>query len=145
MYVLDTDILIEIIRNNTIVIEHLKKVPDSATICTTLINIAELYYGAFHSSQAEKNLSQVKKIESTFRVLCLTKLAIVEYGKIKSFLKKQGTLIADNDLFIASITKANGGTLVTHNTKHFEKVPDLELEDWFSNLMRIEVSEHEGS
>jgi tRNA(fMet)-specific endonuclease VapC len=39
-------------------------------------------------------------------------------------------LIGLNDLLIASTALAYGATLVTHNTREFERVPDLQIEDW---------------
>src|ERR1017187_857110 len=45
-------------------------------------------------------------------------------------LTAQGTPIGPNDLMIASIARAHGLTLVTHNTREFSRVPGLKLEDW---------------
>ena len=53
-----------------------------------------------------------------------------EYGIIKAELSRQGMLIGPNDLLIASIAKANGLILVTHNVGEFSRVVGLQIEDW---------------
>jgi predicted nucleic acid-binding protein len=45
-------------------------------------------------------------------------------------LSKLKSLDEDNDLFIASIALSRNLTLVTHNTHHYERIPNLCLEDW---------------
>lgn len=130
MYVLDTDIIIAILKNNAKVLKNIKELTEDVKIYTTIINMAELYYGAYHSQQVENNLIKVKKVEERFKMLSLTKTAIIEYGKIKSRLNQEGIPLADNDLFIASITKCRNFILVTHNTRHFKRIPGLKIEDW---------------
>ena len=53
------------------------------------------------------------------------------FGKIKVHIQKIGKSADDMDLLIAATALANRMTLVTHNTKHFEMIPDLNLADWF--------------
>jgi predicted nucleic acid-binding protein len=52
------------------------------------------------------------------------------YGYLRTDLEKQGKLIGPYDLFIASISLANGATLITHNTTEFSRVSGLIIEDW---------------
>ena len=52
------------------------------------------------------------------------------FAEQKAVLKKQGTLVADMDLMIASITLRHKATLVTNNTKHFARINGLKLENW---------------
>jgi len=51
-------------------------------------------------------------------------------AEIYSDLRKKGELIDDIDILIAGIAKANNLVLVTHNRSHFERIMDLEIEDW---------------
>ena len=53
-------------------------------------------------------------------------------GKTMAYLAAKGKPIGDRDILIASHALSLGMTIVTHNTKEFERVPDLELEDWIS-------------
>ncbi len=51
-------------------------------------------------------------------------------GQIRAQLQKLGTPIGSYDLQIAAIALANNLILVTHNTREFERVEGLKLEDW---------------
>ena len=53
-----------------------------------------------------------------------------EYGRIRADLKRKGTLIGANDLLIAAQAKSLDVTLVTNNTREFERVEGLKLENW---------------
>lgn len=52
------------------------------------------------------------------------------YGKLKAELEKKGSPLDDADLLIASVALANNALLVTNNTRHFNKVPSLQIENW---------------
>ena len=54
----------------------------------------------------------------------------VAYGQLREQLAREGTPIGPNDLLIAATARANGATLVTHNTAEFARVPSLAIEDW---------------
>jgi tRNA(fMet)-specific endonuclease VapC len=54
------------------------------------------------------------------------------FGDIRAFLAKQGTPIGPYDLQIAAIAIANDLTVVTNNTREFERVPGIKLEDWLT-------------
>ena len=57
--------------------------------------------------------------------------ALETYGRLKHHLEKQGLPIDDFDLLIGSVAKQSDLVLATHNLKHFSRIPDLVLEDWF--------------
>jgi predicted nucleic acid-binding protein len=61
-----------------------------------------------------------------------TSQAADHYGQIKALHKRQGTPIGEVDTQIAAHALAEDLILVTHNTRHFEKVPGLKLEDWMA-------------
>ncbi len=52
------------------------------------------------------------------------------FGGIRAQLAANGTTIGAYDLQIAAIALANNLILVTHNTKEFSRIPQLQLEDW---------------
>ena len=56
--------------------------------------------------------------------------AVEHYVDIRSTLEESGSLISQPDLWIAAITRAAGGILVTNNSQEFSRVPGLMLEDW---------------
>ena len=52
------------------------------------------------------------------------------YGAIRAQLERAGTPIGNNDLWIAAHALALGVTLVSNNTREFERIPKLKLANW---------------
>src|SRR5207237_6651618 len=94
--------------------------------------VAELCFGAVRSGPANKkcNFALIAQLRQQFASLPFDDRAAEEYGRIRAHLASLGTPIGPNDLMIAAIARANGLTLVTHNTVEFSRVPGLQLEDW---------------
>lgn len=91
---------------------------------------AELFFGAYKSSKKEANLVLLEKLSGQFNSLPFDDTASQIYGRIRADLATRGKPIGPNDLMIAAIALANNVTLVTHNTREFERVAGLKLEDW---------------
>jgi predicted nucleic acid-binding protein len=130
VYLLYTDICIELLRSNSRVVSNIEKLPEDTKVYTSIINASELLYGAYLSDKKEQRIVEVKNFLSDIEVLGIDLRSAEIYGELKSVLKQKGNLIADNDLFIASVAKRNELTLITHNIKHFEKISGLKIEDW---------------
>lgn len=101
---------------------------DDVVVCSVVK--AELFYGAYHSQNPSKNLVNQQRFLMLFRSLPFDDIAAIEYGRIRSELAKVGKPIGGNDLMIAAIAIANNLILVTHNTKEFSRVTDLQIDDW---------------
>jgi tRNA(fMet)-specific endonuclease VapC len=130
MYFLDTNICIYYLRGiYNSVEEKLKSIPIHE-IKIPIIVKAELLYGIEKSKLKESNKNVYRKFIGAFEIINLDDEALNQYAKIRLKLEKDGTVIGSNDLLIASITLARGGTLVTHNTKEFKRIPGLMIEDW---------------
>ena len=127
--VLDSDILIYFLKGQLEIVEKLSGYP-AETLFTTRINYTELFYGAYHSSKVAYNLQKISALFAILPILEFNQQASLIFAQDKAALKRQGNLIADMDLMIASITKANGFTLVSNNGKHFERIENLQMERW---------------
>lgn len=128
-YMLDTNIVIYVIKHKPIEVrERFNSV--FSQICVSSITVAELVYGAENSAQPEHNLMVVENFLSRLQVLDYGTEAAIQYGNIKAYLKKLGQLISDNDLHIAAHARSKGFILVTNNTKEFNRVPALQLDNW---------------
>ena len=128
MKLLDTDVCIEILRGNARVIERRRRTPDE--VATTWITACELAYGAAKSRAPESNRALVVAFLATLPILELDWAAAERFGRLKADLERAGTLLADADLLIATITLARGAGLVTGNRRHYERIPELRIEDW---------------
>jgi tRNA(fMet)-specific endonuclease VapC len=93
------------------------------------VTIAELTYGALHSKAVERHLQEPKEIEETFTVLPLGNWAR-DYAEIRQSLVSQGMIVGDFDIIIGVTARRYGLTVVTHNIKHFEKMPGVQCVDW---------------
>jgi tRNA(fMet)-specific endonuclease VapC len=60
----------------------------------------------------------------------LDRSAAVEAAAIRAQLEQKGISIGPYDLLISGLARSRDMTLVTNNTKEFERVADLHLENW---------------
>ena len=129
-YMLDTN-TIAYARNRkpACVLERLLQ-HDPSEICISSITMAELEYGVFNSSKPLQNRTALLMFLSGITILPFDTDASLEYGDIRYKLKTSGAIIGGNDLLIAAHARSQGLTLVTHNTKEFSRVENLQLEDW---------------
>ncbi len=130
-HLLDTNSCVDHLRRgpaSNIAAKLAAVVPGSVALCSVVV--AELLYGAHRSVRKAQTLSEVQAFCSNFQSLAFDGPAADEYGWLRAHLVAVGTPIGPNDLLIGSIARANGLTLVTHNTKEFSRVPGLNLEDW---------------
>ncbi|WP_199317370.1 PIN domain-containing protein [Planktothricoides raciborskii] len=82
------------------------------------------------SSNSLRNLSRQQEFLDMFVSLPLDDLAARKAGEIRNNLAALGTPIGPYDLLIAAIAIVNNLTLVTHNTREFDRVSELRVEDW---------------
>ena len=131
-YLLDTNILSDLVRNpqGSVAAQITKAGED--TICTSIIVAAELRYGAIKSNSA-KLAERIDMILSALEILPLETPADRQYASLRHHLTRQGTLIGPNDLLIAAHALAGGLTLVTANAGEFSRVPGLKVENWLQS------------
>lgn len=125
-YILDTNIVIRIFAKDKHV---LRKIESSKEVFVPSIVIGELCYGAYKSIKIGENLSKIEQLKRDTPILYCTYEIAQEYGKIKAELKKAGTPIPENDIWIAAFARHHGLPLST-NDHHFENVNDLKLAKW---------------
>ena len=128
MYVLDTNICIELMAGDRRVIEHMAAL-ERVRVSVSAVTIAELAYGAARCAKPDYELAQVNRLVRNFVVLPVDSAVAMQYGAVKWHLASRGELLEDNDLFIAATALSRGFTLVTHD-RGFSPIPDLPLEDW---------------
>ncbi len=130
MYLLDTNICIYTIKKKPLeVLTTLKQKPKKE-IYISSITIAELEYGIAKSQFPEKNRIALIQFLSYFNLLKFDENDAIEFGLIKTDLEKKGKIISMMDLLIAAQCKAKELILVTNNTKEFERIKGIKLENW---------------
>lgn len=129
-YFLDTNIIIYSLKGSFPKIKsHFLKVPSQSIVVPSIV-MAEIEYGARKSYDYQKTIQQYHLFTDIFEKISFSSSASSYYGDIRSRLEKNGTPIGANDLLIASIVLADKGILVTHNTREFCRIPELQIEDW---------------
>jgi tRNA(fMet)-specific endonuclease VapC len=128
MMVLDTDVCIEILRENRKVIEKRKNY--SGELAVSFMTIAELRYGADYSGNPGGNHARVSRFLKSVQDIASCVDIADWFGKVKASLKRKHLLIPDADILVAATALSRGMPLVTGNTRHFSRIDGLALEDW---------------
>ncbi len=129
-YLLDTNACIRYINGrapNLRVVFHSKAYSD---IVVSSITKAEMYFGSQKSQTPERSQAKQEEFFQNIDSLPFDDDAAEEYGSIRAYLEGRGTLIGPHDMLIAAIARANGLIVVTRNTRHFSRIPGLNVEDW---------------
>lgn len=129
-YMLDTNICIYAIKHkpDTVIRKFLSHDPEE--LCISAIAYAELIHGVEKSMAVERNRIAMSLFLSPITILQFDDRAAEEYGRIKAELEKKGTPIGPMDTLIASHAKSRGLIIVTNNTREFDRVVGLTVEDW---------------
>ncbi len=128
-YLLDTDICIYWLKGKTTVRAKVEQV-DWSDIAICVITATELYFGAYNSNKIEQNLKTAETFIQSITVLSLSNNTLKKFGQLKAQLRQAGTPVADFDLLIASVAIAEKLTLVTNNTRHYQRIAGLNLDNW---------------
>ena len=125
-YILDSDILIYFLKGQKDIVEKIISLPNES-LYTTIINYTELLYGIYNSDKITQNKEKILSFLDNFKILQFDKNSSEIFAKLKAKLKKQGNIIADMDLLIASIAISNKAILFTNNLKHFKRIKELDI------------------
>ena len=129
-YMLDTNICIYAMkRKPEKVLQHFREELNGG-LCISSITLAELEYGMKHSSNPARNEQALLRFLAPLSILPFGAAAASEYGEIRTYLQSNGMPIVPLDMLIAAHARAEEMTIVTNNTREFERVPNLELENW---------------
>ena len=132
-YMLDTNICIYAIKNKPEHVLRRIREHDPSELCISSITYAELCHGVEKSKAVDKNRVALVLLLSELDILGFDAKAAESYGEIRAMLEKKGTPIGPMDLMIAGHAKSLGYTVVTNNTKEFERVEGLRVENWVNN------------
>ena len=126
--VIDTDILIDLLRNKTKVVNSLSQMETKGySLATTTINAFELFYGAYKSKKREKNVASTETLLKRLIILTMELASAQNAGRIYTELEKQGEPIGLRDVMIGAIAITKGYRLATRNIEHFQKIKGLNL------------------
>ncbi|MGF1642155.1 MAG: type II toxin-antitoxin system VapC family toxin [Thiotrichales bacterium] len=131
-YLLDTNILIYLIKNKPPAIAaRVDTLDERSLLGMSFITYAELLKGAERSTRKAEALRTLERLTAHIPVqFAIERSLCAHYATQATQLKIAGTPIGANDLWIACHALSVGATLVTNNTREFERVQGLRLENW---------------
>ena len=125
-YLFDTSIIVNIFRGKKEeqkIMEDLEGERTSSFVC-----LAELYEGVARSQNRQEEENNLVKFFSRLNnVFGIDNEVAKKFGEVRSALKKSGNVIEDMDLLIAATCIAYNQILITHNKKHFLRIPELKI------------------
>ena len=119
----DTNRLTDLLRGDARLAEHLGACDE---VWIPLVVLGEMKAGLHGGTQRHRNeilLSQFLA-KATVSVLLPGRETAEYYAKIFVQLKRAGTPLPDNDLWIAALVLQHDLTLITRD-RHFERIPQL--------------------
>ena len=125
---LDTNAVIALLRDPVGTVAQRLRRQTPGDVAVSAVVLHELYWGAYRSARVEHNLAQVDAL--AFAVLDLDLDDAREAGRLRAELAAVGLPIGGYDLLIAGQARARGLIVVTANTREFECVAGLSVEDW---------------
>ncbi len=129
-YLLDTNICIYALKHRPPeVLARLQEVGRSA-VALSVITVLELRQGAEKSQQPEANHARLDLFLAPMRVLPFDEEAALAGARLRAHLERLGRRIGDLDSLIAAHAVSRALTLVTNNLSEFERVPQLQVENW---------------
>jgi len=128
-YLLDTNIVSDLVRNPQGQIAAKIASVGEQNIATSIIVAAELRFGA-EKKGSQRLADQLEAILSSLPVLPLAHPSDSSYGQLRAELERAGTPIGANDMLIAAHAQALGAILVSDNEREFSRVRSLQLENW---------------
>ena len=127
-YLLDANAVIGLLNDAASGLAQRARREKPADIAISAIVAHELFYGAFNSRRAERNVALVDALR--FAVIEFDKEDARQAGKIRAFLAAKGSPIGPYDVLTAGQAIARNMVLITRNTNEFARVPGLRSEDW---------------
>jgi len=132
-YLLDTNIVSYFIKGiNDGLVTRMERGFKAQNIAISAVTRAELRFGMEMMDAKDKRRTRITLLLNDLPALPWNSDAADLFGEIKARLQRQGKPIGEFDTQIGAHALAEGLILVTHNTRHFERIAGLKLEDWMT-------------
>lgn len=126
-FLLDSNAVIALMKGMPTFLSRLHKHQPTDFALSSIV-AHELFYGAYKGKRVIENLIRVEALQ--FEVLEFDKEDARRAGELRAFLAGAGTPIGPYDVLIAGQAWARELTLITHNVREFQRVPQIRVEDW---------------
>lgn len=131
-YLLDTNILIDLIKNPGGRVKERSAIIGEANICTSIVVACELRFGA-RKKNAPLLTARIERLLQTIEVLPLDADVDRAYAEVRAMLEATGRPSGANDLLIAAHAVNEDCILVTNNESEFVRIAGLVVENWLAS------------
>ncbi len=125
MYLIDSDVLINFLKGDPDAVDTIKRI-GSHLLYISVISVGEIWEGLLETKN-KKKLASFNELLKTLTVVNIDLMVIEKFASVRKLLRKKGMLIDNLDLLIASTCLAYNLSLVTKNTRHVKRIPDLKM------------------
>jgi tRNA(fMet)-specific endonuclease VapC len=129
-YLLDTNICIYLIKKRPAEVLDRFRQHSPKDVAISTITLFELQYGIEKSQYRQRSEDALTKFLQPLDLIDLDRSSAIEAANICAQLERSGMPIGPYDLLIAGLARSTDMTLVTNNTREFERIADLRLENW---------------
>lgn len=129
LYLLDTNICIYAMKGQLGVLKKFKQHGQDSLAISSLV-LAEMAYGVAKSQRVEANTTALARFQMGMTILPWDESAMWHYGHQQHRLRSSGKMIGEIDLLLGCQALAINAIFVTNNTREFERIEGLRLENW---------------
>ena len=130
-FLLDTNVCINIMHGKKMQLRDRLIKAGIENCYVSDITMAELFYGAECCKRPEEEMLLIEGFLSDIKILPITD-SVQLFAHVKRQLELRGLPIEDFDILIGVTAVQHKMTMVTHNLKHFQRIPKIKIEDWES-------------
>lgn len=125
-YLVDKDVVADYLNGRSAAVQFLTGITSSYP-AISIVTFGEIYDGIYFGRDPEKSERGFFAFLNEFDILSLDVDIMKRFAMIRGNLRRSGQLISDTDIMIAATAVHFGLRLVSHNQRHFRRVPDLEI------------------
>jgi tRNA(fMet)-specific endonuclease VapC len=132
IYMLDTNVLMHFVndeRRYAKILKHIDHI-GKQHIFVSSITVHEVHTKLIRAKVSKAKVDALAAVLAQFTVRNFNSGAAIESAKVRAALENKGDPIGDRDMLLAGHAKHEKAVLVTNNTKEFNRVHGLKLQDW---------------
>ena len=126
-YLVDSDVCSKALRRNHSSLTNVLNTIRQDGLAISVITYGEVTEGVLFSRNRAVDQQLWRDFLAGFDIIDVTMEIAEVWADVRGSLRKQGNIVPDNDLLIASTALRFGMTVVTGNERHFGRVPGLDV------------------
>lgn len=96
-------------------------------VALSFTSVGEAHYGAFKRGWGERRRAELEAALRPYLVLPYHRDLAMTWARLRAETEARGRPVGANDLWIAATAVHHGVPLITHNRRHFEHIPEVDL------------------